>query len=145
MNNTQNSADDYLAVLTLINSRDISETWPLVEQMISDALIRSNEHTANDILKDLISGDAQMWLAWHENDGVLGVMVTYMQQTTLSCHLRIFLCVGEQRKRWLHHIESVEQWAKNKGANKVSAVVRPGWEKVLPNYRKTHVTLEKNL
>ncbi len=142
---TETAQADYDTELSLIDPEEIDDAWSLVEQMISAALMRSNQHTAADILKDLLNDDAQLWIAGNTADGVLGVMVTYMQHTTLSDHMRIFLCIGEQRERWMHHLAVVEQWAKDRGAERIIAVARPGWEKVLLDYRKTHSTLEKNL
>tara|TARA_R110000737_G_scaffold162072_2_gene189945 strand:- start:540 stop:977 length:438 start_codon:yes stop_codon:yes gene_type:complete len=134
-----------MANLFQVSLGEIDEVWPHVEPLIADALERSSQHTSKDIYNDLQTGNCHLWVADHVRDGILGVMVTYLVTTELARICRIFLCVGEQRRRWIHHLGGVEDWARENGCKSVIAVVRPGWEKVMTDYRKTHVTLEKTL
>jgi|APSaa5957512535_1039671.scaffolds.fasta_scaffold00673_5 hypothetical protein len=124
---------------------EIEEMWPLCEELIEQALARSASHTVAEVKEDLIEGRGQLWAAWTHDEGVLGVMVTYIVEYPRKKVCRIWLCVGRERARWVHHLENVEDWAREKGCVEINAVVRPGWEKVLTDYKKTHVTLEKDL
>lgn len=129
-----------------VHRDDVDETWPLVRHFIDEALERGGRHTPDEVYEDLMDGKAQLWVAWGSDPvEFLGVMVTYIQRHPLSTILRIWLCVGKDRKRWVHHLPVVEAWAKEQGCDAVVAVVRPGWEKVLTEYQKTHVTLEKTI
>ena len=112
--------------------------------MISDALDRSGRHTPDEIQQDLRTGGAQLWLAWSEEE-ILGLCVTYIMESERKKVCRLWLCTGHDRKRWVHHIETIEQWAQSIGCHTMDAVVRPGWERVLREYKKTHVILEREL
>ncbi len=124
---------------------EIEDMWVLAEELIEQALERGGAHTADEVKADLVAGKGQLWAAWTHDEGILGVMVTYIIEHPLKKICRIWLCVGRERARWVHHLGSVEEWAKAQGCGEIVAVVRPGWEKVLQDYKKTHVTLEKVL
>tara|TARA_R110000824_G_scaffold231040_1_gene418821 strand:- start:475 stop:825 length:351 start_codon:yes stop_codon:yes gene_type:complete len=116
--------------------------------MISDALERSGRHTPDEILLDLRSGEAQLWIMWAEtvtDAEILGVCVTYIMESERKKVCRLWLCTGHDRRRWVHHVKTIEEWAASIGCHAMDAVVRPGWEKVLRDYRKTHVILEREL
>tara|TARA_R110002012_G_C11522128_1_gene599564 strand:+ start:416 stop:823 length:408 start_codon:yes stop_codon:yes gene_type:complete len=127
-----------------VQRNDIDTAWPAVREIISDALERSGRHTPEEILSDLRSGEAQLWLAWAD-DAILGVCVTYIMESERKKVCRLWLCTGHDRKRWVHHVKTIEEWAQSVGCHAMDAVVRPGWEKVLRDYKKTHVILEREL
>ena len=52
---------------------------------------------------------------------------------------------GENSLEWLHLMEDLEAWAKHEGCTRIIGVMRKGWAKRLPDYRMTHVYLEKDL
>jgi hypothetical protein len=134
-----------LTSLIHVPTEEVEKVWGLVEDDIAQALRRSGHYTADEIFDDLLTSQCDLWLADHARDGILGIMVTYIVQLPLKKICRIFLCVGSERQRWIHHLSSVEDWAKAKGCKTVVAVVRPGWERIMDDYKKTHVTMEKPL
>jgi hypothetical protein len=42
-------------------------------------------------------------------------------------------------------LPELEDYARKNGATRMRSVFRPGWERLLPGYRKTHVVMEKAL
>ncbi len=57
----------------------------------------------------------------------------------------IRFATGEHAHEWVHLIAEIEAWAKANGCGKVEAMARKGWAKRLPDYRMTHVLLEKDI
>jgi hypothetical protein len=54
---------------------------------------------------------------------------------------------GHHREKWQHLIKDIEKFANHNDCDKMELIARPGWEKVLRNfrYKKSHVLLEKQL
>jgi len=127
-----------------VQKDEVDKTWPLVTDLITAALDRGERHTEDEIRKDIESGEGQLWIAW-DGEGVKGVCITYVLQHTKSKVCRIWLCTGTEMNLWHHHLATIEAWSKEQGCDTIDAVVRPGWEKIMSNYRKTHVVLEKKL
>ncbi len=128
-----------------VQASEVQDMWALVQDMIGEALERGGSHTLEEVLDDITSGRGQLWAAWSHEEGILGCMITFVVPHPLKTVCRIWMCVGRERKRWVHHLATIEAWAKEAGCTSVIAVVRPGWEKVLTDYRKTHVTLERTI
>jgi hypothetical protein len=61
------------------------------------------------------------------------------------CHISIM--TGHHREKWQHLIKDIEVWAALNNCDKMELIARPGWEKILKNfkYSKSHVLLEKPL
>jgi len=122
----------------------VNEAWPLVSDYIKAALDRGGRHTEAEIRKDIESGTGQLWMAWDE-DGVHGVCITYVLEHPRAKVCRIWLCTGKDRAKWQYHLETIENWAKSVDCTMIDAVVRPGWEKIMVDYKKTHVVLEREI
>jgi hypothetical protein len=54
---------------------------------------------------------------------------------------------GHHREKWQHLIKHLEKFALDNNCDKMELIARPGWERVLRNfrYKKSHVLLEKQL
>ena len=127
-----------------VQKTEIDQAWPLVAGLITEAVERGGRHTPEEVREDIASGDAQLWVTWVD-DEVLGVCVTFVIDHKRMKLCRIWLCTGHDRKQWAHHLQGIEDWAKSIGCDAIDGVVRPGWEKVMRDYKKTHVVLEKKL
>jgi hypothetical protein len=96
------------------------------------------------IYERLTSAGAQMWLGL---DGerikalLLSEILIYPERKV--CYL--FLCTGQEFENWLRFLDNIEKWAKEVGCSSMELKARGGWEKVLKNYKRTHVVLEKEL
>ena len=76
-----------------------------------------------------------------------GVVITEVIQRPLQkcCYIRIM--TGHHREKWQHLIKELEKFAYENDCDKMELIARPGWEKVLRNfrYKKSHILLEKQL
>lgn len=139
--------------LVSIPKDKVDASWFRVEQLITEALIRSGGYASSNHFKDYcIAGQCQLWILWdaeetNESKKLYGVVVTELIQRPLQkcCHIRIM--TGHHREKWQYLIKDIEKFAIENNCNKMELIARPGWEKVLRNfkYKKSHVLLEKQL
>jgi len=110
--------------------------------LIQRALKYENTHSLYDVLNDLRAGKAQLWVAGYGNtiDGICVTCINNYPNTTICL---IWLCAGIGREKYTRLIGNIEQWAKAQGCESISLEGRPGWERVLTDYKKTKIMLEK--
>ena len=89
----------------------------------------------------------QLWVACDEKGAhIEGVCVTeIVRYSSGRKAASVVICTGRERENWVSHIEAIEAWAKEAGCDMIEMWARPGWEKDLPSYKRTHVLLEKRL
>ena len=127
-----------------IPATELRAWWPAVEPFIDDAMKRGRRYRADDIFDSLAKRQMQLWAA--ELDGaVKAVAVTDIVDYPLARCARVFACTGEDRNRWLGHLATIEAWAREAGCVRIESWARPGWERILKDWKKTHVLLEKDL
>ena len=112
--------------------------------LIERALLYDQTHTLNDVLTDLRAGRAQLWLAT-DNDEVEGIAVTCITEYPQTTTCLIWLCAGISREKYTPLIGNIEQWAKSQGCDSISLEGRAGWERILTDFDKTKIILEKRL
>lgn len=131
----------------------IELSWNKVEQSITEALIRSGGYANSNHFKQwCIEGKCQLWILWDAEEPVIekkyyGVSVTEIIQRPLQKYLYIRIMTGHHREKWQHLIKILEKFALDNDCDRMELIARPGWEKVLRNfrYKKSHVLLEKQL
>ena len=120
--------------------------WPHVEPLLQGIYERDGRTSVNDFRAGFESGVSQLWVTTDADDQtVAGILVTSLIQHADFLACRLTHCTGAQRKQWLHLLEYIEDWARDKGCKRMEAFARPGWARDLETYRKTHVILEKAL
>ena len=112
--------------------------------LIERALQYDSTHTLNDVLADIREGRAQLWLAT-DNDEVEGIAVTCITEYPQTTTCLIWLCAGISREKYTPLIGNIEQWAKAHGCASISLEGRAGWERILTDFTKTKIILEKRL
>lgn len=127
-----------------VQADDLDGVWDAVLPLLIPALERSGRYTPDAIKADIAARFKQLWIA-HADGRVEAIAITSVLAYPLGKSVKVWLCTGTDRARWLDHVKTIEAWAKAQGCDRIEAVTRPGWEKVLTDYHKTHVTLEKRL
>lgn len=98
-----------------------------------------------DVAQSLVNGKSQLWLAWDGEKAMAMVITSIVPYPTFKA-LSIDVCVGDNRKQWIHHIEKIEAWGRKNGCTKVEVLfARPGWGSLLPDYKKWRISLVKDL
>lgn len=120
--------------------------------MVASALRRACErsdgrYAIGDVFAALLRRDMQLWIAVDEasEDPVEAVCITEMIAYPREKRCGVVFCAGRNPGRWLHHLESIEGWARAQGCAAVELQGRPGWERLLKGWDKTHVLLRKRI
>jgi hypothetical protein len=126
----------------------VFDVWPLVEHFITAISVRNPiSFDTGDLLQRASKGTLQLWVAWDIAErNALGVMGT---ETGIGHNnqmlVTILFAAGDEMERWRGQMSEVEDWARSIGASRIKTWARPGWERLLPGFKKTHVMLEKEL
>ena len=117
--------------------------WPDVRHLLIPALQWAAEKTENEVIAELDSGLAQLWIG-EDRDARCGV-VTCLSRTTRGLVCEIWLMGGRGRRDWLHFIQHIEECARERGCIAIELIGRKGWARVLPGYRQKAIILERTL
>lgn len=144
----QVSDSDVKTVLVGVAADDIMRVWPMILQRVQQACLRSNgRHTSDNILRALLERRMQLWVFWnHVEQEIKGFCITEI--LTFETGLKVVsgvICTGRDRAEWTAHRKTIEDWGREKGCSAIHIWARRGWERELPDYKLTHVILEKQL
>lgn len=114
-------------VICAVPTEDTGRAWPLVLPFVQLALEQGlGECDAPDVLKALMSGNAQLWLAVEGDDRVQGIAVTEVISHPQRKICNLFLVAGTGLDQWASGLRYIESWAIAKGCNGLQATCRPG-------------------
>lgn len=124
----------------------------IIEQAI--ALIKRAErysggrYTAEGLIFDCANDESYLWVVTTEDAVVVGASVVTFARYEKVLSLQIVALGGFNMKHWIDDLmPKLINFALDSGANKVEAIGRPGWAKVLEKYgcKKTLVFLEADI
>ena len=128
-----------------IGSWEIQMQWHRIAELLLPVMRRDEvDNTLSDVNKFLISGHMQCWhINWET------VFITQIQpygadaQNPTKRVCAIIYCAGKDLERWLPYAKThFKEWAKTMNCSKLRLYGREGWQKVLPDFKKTCITLE---
>lgn len=121
--------------------------WPKIVGDMERACDRSDaRYAAAHVLSALLRRDMQLWLAAGDGENPIeAVCVTEIVAYPREKRCGIVFCAGRNAARWLHHLEAIENWARKQGCAALELQGRPGWERLLEGWDKTHVLLRKRI
>ena len=136
-----------------IPKENVEASWSRVEQSVTEALIRSGGYANSNHFKEwCIDNKCQLWILWDAEEPIAekkyyGVVITEVIQRPLQKCFYIRIMTGHHREKWQHLVKHLEKFALDNNCDKMELIARPGWERVLRNfrYKKSHVLLEKQL
>lgn len=127
--------------LYVVQPDDIDSHWKHIQPILEKAIVYNDgKHTARDIYNAVKSIEMQMFYT----DGYEVVCVTCVAHYPRKRVLEILYVAGEKMERWLHHQDTLANWAKDIGCDCMEAYCRPGWEKVV-DWEKIHTVLRRKL
>lgn len=103
---------------------------PLCIKFIQEALDKyPGMLSLETVVKQLHSGDMQLWVELENESEVIGCGVT--QIVTYSCYksVRIVLVSGEINEKWAGYLDVIGHWAQALGCAKMETRGRLGWMK----------------
>jgi hypothetical protein len=136
------------AELACVSPAEVRRLWPLVARRLGRATRRTGISAFADIERDVLNGDALLWLALSGDSGGIkidAVAATRLERTESGIKCVITACEGKNMRRWLPLMAGIESYAGAEGCRSVRILGRNGWLRVLDGYRQTNVILEKEL
>lgn len=124
----------------------LGEIWPRVAERIEAVVQRSGGRWSIPIIaKQLVTGQWQLWVVWN-GEAIAAVIATeiYTEDTGMKL-ARVLFTTGDGAREWVHLLADIEVWALDQGAVRLEMMARKGWAKHLPEYKMSHVLLEKDL
>src|SRR5690606_38437080 len=121
--------------------------WPRVEALVQRACVRSDgRYEADDVLRALQAREMQLWIALARPGlAIACVCVTEIVDYPRERRCGLVFCAGVQPERWLGCLGGIECWARQQGCAALELQGRPGWERLLGDWTKTHVVLRKRI
>lgn len=114
---------------------------PYIESFVESA---KGRYDIEDVFSNVKNGHWILWVV-HEEGDVKAVLLTQTIQYPKLKEFQIIMCVGDKHKEWYHLISKIEEYAKLIGCTKLTALTRPGWEKIMLEYKKSHIYQERDL
>lgn len=136
------------AVLSAVPADRVASIWPQAEPELRRACNRSDgRYAVEDVLASLLTRDMQLWLSVDvgDSDRIEAVCVTEIVRYPQERRCGLVFCAGHRPARWLHHLDEIGGWARAQGCAALELQGRPGWERLLRGWEKTHVLLRKRL
>lgn len=130
-------------MLHLVPRENVPEVWPKVADWIksvADSTMGRMEPV--DIARELVEDRMALWL---EAEGK-GCVLTRFDRHPKKLSLVIAAVVGSDMTWTPEGFDQLCEWGREAGCDKVEALARPGWERVMKGkLKKTHVFLEGDL
>jgi hypothetical protein len=137
-----------LVELMAVDPKRVGEIWPAAQPLIAKAYAKNDFDVPDDILADLRKGARLLWLAVDTEGGnlkILAAMLTQLFKTKAGKVCKMQECGGEQMQTWKHLRKRVEKYAREEGCDRIMCEGRVGWERIMPDYERVAVVLEKRI
>jgi hypothetical protein len=123
----------------------LNAVFPHVAHWLASVVERSGRRYTLPVLVEMIArGEIQMWLIGDEK--ARGIVLTELYYAPSGLKFAAIRgAVGEGAEGWMHLIDVLEDWAAREGCVAIDALARKGWARRLPDYKLSHVFLEKEL
>lgn len=124
----------------------VNQVWPKIAGLIFVAMKKGQVGSFESVKTDILEGRALLWLAWDgESPNVEAAAVTLIEQTEWRKVCTIVACGGAHMERWIHLLETIEDYGRAEKCSAARIFGRAGWERMLTSYRRKRVILEKAL
>lgn len=131
--------------LLQVPAHEVPAYWPDVEPFIDRAMERGGRYDVLDIRKACLEGKMQLWIVYDEPDEIKAVSVTEILQYPRMKVFSIMILTGEDRESWVDHANFLMEQGRKWGCKRLEAWARPGWTRVMRDWRHTHSLLEIDL
>lgn len=130
--------------LAQVGLDEIRAIYGHVSPLLETVYERSNDELNEGALaSEIANGNIQFWVVT-DGERVAAVIGTSLDTVaTGKKKATIRFCSGHHSEKWLHLLDEIEAWAAFEGCSSIRMIARKGWAKKLPEYRLTHVLMEK--
>ncbi len=124
----------------------VGPVWEKVSGLIYVAMKKGQVGSFQPVNDAVLSGHALLWVAWDgESPNIEAAAVTRIEETEWRRVCTIVACGGYQMERWVHLLDTIDDYAREQKCSAMRIYGRGGWERVLPAYKRKRVILEKVL
>jgi hypothetical protein len=128
---------------TGIHSNEVEKFWPKAGPFIQLGLAEGA--TLQHVFFNLVTRKNQLWAAFRGND-MVAACVTELVTIGGRDVCNVISIGGTGLNDWLPYLSTIEAWAKANGRSAMRfPEVRPGWQRILKDYKVKKVTVEKEL
>lgn len=123
----------------------LPKVLPMVIGTLHEVANRSRGNmSVPGMIEQFAKGEWQLWIIW---DGTVKAVLATEIYTNVAKHqvCAVRFATGEDSAQWLCLIDDLENWARFNECVKLDMTARKGWARKLPDYKMTHVVLEKDL
>jgi hypothetical protein len=139
------SVDEY--ALLAIEPEELGNVWSLIEPLVLKTIDGMNgRHTLQSLLAEVMEHDLALWAVVSQGQGLQALVGTQIAVSSSGLRsLVIRFTVGKGIHDWVYLLDQLEDYARSVGCQRVETWARKGWAKHMPDYKLTHVLLEKDL
>lgn len=131
--------------LHIISGEDTDKYREIINSHVdSFVALLKGRYGRDDVFEQIKEGNWTLWVT-HEDSKLKAVIITQVMTYPKIKEFQILLCHGENYKDWCYLISKMEEYAKLLGCDKMVALGRMGWEKILPGYKRSYVCIEREL
>lgn len=129
-----------------VPANQLRDVWPSIAHLVPSIVERSRGRlTMENFVEAIASGNQHLWIV-DDGQRVLAIVGVEVGLAPSGLKIgKISYAAGEHSARWIHLIGQIEDMARAHGCAKLEIMARKGWERKLPNYKMTHVVLERDL
>jgi hypothetical protein len=132
-------------MLAGVTFENIMAVWPRVAPMLQRALDKSqHDMDIEDVFSSLRLRDMQLWV-WVVDKEIKAAAVTQIINHPQRTICTIPLIGGSCMRDWLKVEDTIAAWAKEKGCTQLEGYARPGWLRVLKNWKAVWTTMRRDL
>jgi hypothetical protein len=136
-----------------IKPSEVETFWPLVEFFIAQALKYSGQYAEPKHIKELLEKNVMhLWIMFgKDEDGenkVFGCCTTRFFDNPNFKELQGLICTGKKMPLWFPKlIKAAEEFAKINNCKRITALMRPGYRKIMKNFdwKMKHCEFQKEL
>ena len=118
--------------LVALTPNQVKDVWNYIKPMLQRACDRSRgEIDATDLFKSCLIGESTIWVAY-DDDGVIHAAGATERQARHDGNVCVITAMGgRSMKDWIGHIETIKNFAKFHGCDRVEFLGRAGWGRVV--------------
>lgn len=132
--------------LVKVPADQVGTVWPLIENLVEIGVRHATGRLTTQSLKEHFEKEAWQLFVISCGDEIAAIVGTEVYETIAGKTVaRITFISGKNRKDWIDLLPTLEGWAESAGADIMETWARKGWARDLPDYKLTHVLLEKEL
>lgn len=132
--------------LVAIEPEDLGSVWDLIEPFMFEVIDGCNgRHTMESLISEITNRELALWAVVGASGlrALVGTQILVASSGLRSLTIRF--TVGKGLHAWIGLLDDLEDYARSQGCTRVETYSRKGWAKHMPDYKLTHILLEKDL